>query len=216
MHQKRNEDRRIQKTLGALRAALGALIREKDYDVITVAEILERANVGRSTFYMHFRDKDELLVSSMHDLLGSVSLQGAASVSGRQDRLLGFSLPVFEHIHRHRSQGAPGIGPRGRSIVHERLRQVIAGLVSDQLEAGSRRRGEGGRVPRRLLAQYVASTFILVLDWWVESGSTLRPDQADEVFRALVIPALTGGVAAGVGRAGFTCPREPVRRRLGR
>ena len=51
---------------------LGSLIREKPYDEIVVQEILDRANVGRSTFYMHFGDKDDLFVSAIHDMLGPV------------------------------------------------------------------------------------------------------------------------------------------------
>lgn len=66
------EDRRIQKTLKLLREALVSLIAEKPYDSIVVKEILDRANVGRSTFYTHFRDKDELLSSGIHDMLGPV------------------------------------------------------------------------------------------------------------------------------------------------
>ena len=72
MHERKGKDRRIQKTMHLLHEALGSLIREKPYDEIVVQEILDRANVGRSTFYMHFRDKDELLVSGIHDMLGSV------------------------------------------------------------------------------------------------------------------------------------------------
>ena len=66
------KDRRIQKTRDLLHRSLAALIHEKPYDSISVKEILDRANVGRSTFYTHFSDKDELLVSSIHDLLRSI------------------------------------------------------------------------------------------------------------------------------------------------
>jgi AcrR family transcriptional regulator len=72
MHEKRSKDRRIQKMTNLLHEALGTLIREKPYDEISVQEILDRANVGRSTFHMHFRDKDDLLVSSIREMLGSV------------------------------------------------------------------------------------------------------------------------------------------------
>src|SRR5688572_14576870 len=67
--EKRKKDRRIQKTETLLRGALGALIREKPYEEIVVKEILNRANVGRSTFYTHFADKDGLLLSCIHDML---------------------------------------------------------------------------------------------------------------------------------------------------
>src|SRR5262249_3903679 len=69
LQEKRVKDRRTQRTKNLLHEALGSLIREKPYEAIVVQEILDRANVGRSTFYMHFRDKDELLVSGIHDML---------------------------------------------------------------------------------------------------------------------------------------------------
>jgi len=68
---KPTSDRRIQRTERLLHAALGALMHEKPYDAIAVKEILGRADVGRSTFYSHFRDKDELLVSGIRALLES-------------------------------------------------------------------------------------------------------------------------------------------------
>ena len=63
------KDRRIEKTQSLLREALVSLIHEKPYDAIAITEILERANVGRSTFYAHFHDKDDLLTSGIHHML---------------------------------------------------------------------------------------------------------------------------------------------------
>src|SRR5215813_9896903 len=95
---KRTKDRRIQKTQNLLHEALASLLREKPYDAIVVKEILDRANVGRSTFYMHFRDKDDLLVSGIHDMLGSVDSTGLPTSGKRYERIIRFSLPIFEHI----------------------------------------------------------------------------------------------------------------------
>src|SRR5215217_9115898 len=63
-------DRRVQRTKSSLHNALIGLAREKPYPSIAVKEILDRANVGRSTFYMHFRDKDDLLESGIREILG--------------------------------------------------------------------------------------------------------------------------------------------------
>ncbi len=98
-------DRRVEKTHKALRDALDSLIREKSYDSIAVKEILDRANVGRSTFYTHYRDKDELLVSGIHRMLNPVRTKELSSTAGRRERILSFSLPIFEHLDRHRRAG---------------------------------------------------------------------------------------------------------------
>src|SRR5215510_3310677 len=100
--QKRVKDRRVQKTQALLHEALGSLIREKPYDQIVLKEILDRANVGRSTFYTHFRDKDELLASGINEMLRAVHSADLAASGKRNERIIRFSLPVFEHIHRHR------------------------------------------------------------------------------------------------------------------
>lgn len=124
-HETPTTDCRIQKTVALLHEALGALIREKPYDEITVHEILDRANVGRSTFYMHFRDKDDLLVSSIRDLLGSIKPPPQTPSSGKSyDRIIRFNLPIFEHIYQHRQHGPAMMGARGRIVVHDHLKKL--------------------------------------------------------------------------------------------
>jgi len=179
--ERRTKDRRIQKTQALLRGALGALIREKPYEDIVVKEILNRANVGRSTFYTHFADKDELLLSCIHDMLRPAQPSGP----------LWFSLPIFEHIESHRRTGQATMGPEGRQAVHEHLQHAIVDLIETEVRAACSR---GSRTARHsspdLLVRWIASTFVLVLNWWVESESPLPAREADGLFRALIEPSL--------------------------
>jgi AcrR family transcriptional regulator len=184
-------DRRVARTHQLLRDALHSLIREKDYDSIVVKEILDRANVGRSAFYTHFRDKDELLASGIHDILGSVPSTHPKTGDGRNERILWFSLPIFEHLDRHRRTGELKLGPRGRAILHGHLQKVLAELITEDVGKSLQgRRKTAGRIPPEILVQYVASTFILVLNWWVESRSPLPPKEVNDLFRALIVPTL--------------------------
>jgi len=188
---KRVKDRRIQKTQALLREALVSLIHEKPYDAIAVTEILERANVGRSTFYTHFRDKDELLTSGIHDMLGSVQSAALPSSAKRPERIIWFSLPIFEYHRQHRRTGEAKMGARGQAIIHEHLRRVLAELIADDVRKEYRgRRKAAGQISPDLLVQYVASTFILVLNWWVESRSPLPPNEVNDLFRELILPTL--------------------------
>jgi AcrR family transcriptional regulator len=185
------QDRRIEKTKALLHEALALLIREKPYDSIVVQEILDRANVGRSTFYMHFRDKDELLISSIHDLLRSAGTAELPPSRKRYETIIRFSRPVFEHIHQHRHTGTANMGPRGRALIHEHLQKVVSELIADYVKKEFQTvRKQDRRIPADLLVQYVASTFILVLNWWVESKRPLPPDEIDDLFRSLVMPTL--------------------------
>jgi AcrR family transcriptional regulator len=190
--EKRVKDRRIQKTQALLHEALGSLIREKPYDEIVVKEILDRANVGRSTFYMHYRDKDELLASGIHEMRRAVHAAEVALSEKKDERIIRFSRAVFEHIHWHRHVGTAGMGTRGRAIIHEHLRKVLAEQIANDLsKVFHSRRRTLGQVPLDLLVQYVASTFVLVLNWWVDSNSQLRPKEVNDVFRALTLPILS-------------------------
>jgi AcrR family transcriptional regulator len=189
--EKRVNDRRIQKTQKLLHEALFSLIHEKTYDSIAVKEILDRANVGRSTFYTHFSDKDELLVSGMHNMLRSVQPAVPPSSAKPYEKSIWFSLPMFEHIQQQRRNGGARIGTRGRTIIHEHLQRLLAELIAEELrKAFQGRRKTAGRIPPDLFVQYVASTFILVLNWWMESRSPLPPKDVDDFFRALILPTL--------------------------
>ena len=188
MAREQPKDRRVQKTERLLRDALGALIHEKSYDSIAVREILERANVGRSAFYAHFPDKDALLVAGIRQTLSEVPSGQLPPSAQTFAPFVGFSHGVFEHIASVRHIGTAMKSRKGRAIVHHHLRRV---LVEKVAEAFRGRVLQGGnRVPPDLLAEYVVGTFLLVLNWWVESGSALSAREADEVFLSLVLPTL--------------------------
>lgn len=201
---KRAEDRRIQKTQRLLREALFSLIGEKDYDSIVVKEILDRADVGRSTFYTHFADKDELLVSGIHDLIRSVQATELPLTAKPYEQMIRFSLPLFERIDQHRFSlpvleridrhghaGETRIGTRGRAIIHEHLQKVLSELIAADVRKSFRsRRKAASTIPQEIIVRYVTSTFILVLNWWLENRSPLRPTTVNDLFRALVMPTL--------------------------
>ena len=85
------------------------------------------------------------------------------------------------------------MGPKGRAVLHAHLQKVLARRIAEEVKKDLVSRKAVGPIPRDLLVQYVASTFILVLDWWVESGSKLSPEEVNDTFRALVLPALAAG-----------------------
>lgn len=195
LQRKRAQDRRVQKTQSLLHEALIFLIHEKSYDSIVVKEILDRANVGRSTFYTHFHDKRELLISSIHDLLRSVHATPFPISGKRYERMIRFSLPLFEHVDQHRQLDAAKMGTGNRSILHEHLEQVLSEWMADAVRKDFQGRIKAtGQIPPDLLVQYVASTFILVLNWWVESTSPLPAKEVNDLFRSLILPTLAAAL----------------------
>jgi AcrR family transcriptional regulator len=195
MHEKRTKDRRTQKTEALLREALAELIHEKPYDDIVIKEIVDRANVGRSTFYTHFRDKDELLLSGIQDIVRSARPSGGGRVPAKPwEGILWFSAPILEHVEEHRRTGQAAMGPRGRRAMHERFQHAITELIQDEVRMALRRSRLAGHASQELVVRWIASTFVLLLNWWVESDSPLSAREADSLFRGLIEPALAEAV----------------------
>jgi AcrR family transcriptional regulator len=181
-------DRRVQKTRALLHDALASLVHEKPYDDIVVKEILGRANVGRSTFYTHYRDKDELLTRGIREMLHVDAPSSAARSRSASDELLQFSLPFLEHIERSRRDGELPFEQVKGTTVHEHLRRVLEAVLVDGLRQSN---GASGIAPSDLLARHAAATFVLTLEWWLEHP-TLSAREVDACFRALVVPILDG------------------------
>lgn len=183
-------DRRVQKTRSVLHGALASLVHEKPYEDIVVKEILARADVARSTFYAHYRDKDELLERGIRELL----IAGATRLPDRRTdatgRVLRFSMPFLEHVEGFRVAGLLPLGPEQGAGLHQQLGRVLERLLADELRAERRRRAS---VPcalaPELLARHVASTFVVTLAWWLEHPALPARD-VDAHFRALVEPTL--------------------------
>ena len=196
LRSRKSTDRRVQKTQESLSAALASLIAEKSYDSIAIKEILDRANVGRSTFYTHFSDKDDLLVSNIYGMVETVRSAKLRRSPTWHERVLWFSLPIFEYHYGHRHDGQLSMGDRGRAILHDRLRQVLAEMLADTVRAEfAGRRKASKSMPADLIVQYVASTFVLVLDWWIDAKKPLPPKEIDELFLAMVLPTLSSARA---------------------
>lgn len=206
---KADEDRRVRRTKGRLRDALAALVHEKPFDAIAVKEILARADVGRSAFYAHFRDKDALLASAVGETLRAMQRVGTraghpagAPVADPVDAVLGFSGPLFAHVGRALAAEDPdhgGVRPATTrharyAAVHACLRRHLEETVANALRRTAGGRASAPTVPVDLLAAHVADTFVRVLAWWVETGTPASSREADRHFRALVTPAVADAV----------------------
>lgn len=187
-------DRRVQRTRKLLHRALMSLIVEKKYEDITVQEILDRADVGRSTFYLHFQDKDELLFSGfqyLESFLESAQATSTTPLGKSYERIIGFSLPMFQHAQECRRVNRALLGSNAEAVVRRRIHSVLAGIVSREvkLELQSRKRSNGP-VSSELLSYFLVSTFVSVLTWWLNSKSSVSPKEIDVAYRYLVLPCL--------------------------
>jgi AcrR family transcriptional regulator len=180
-------DRRVPRTRAMLQQALMSLIPKKDYDAITIQDICDAANVGRSTFYEHFTSKDDLKRSGFEHLrkeLADRQRSVLATPGDIRDRSLGFSLAMFEHARDYRGLHRALVRGRGGAIALCSIRQILSDLVRDEL-AATGGNSSSDAVPRELVVQHVVGAFMAVLTWWLDGGAKLPPQQIDAMFRRL-------------------------------
>ncbi len=182
----RATDRRVQRTRQLLQDALISMMIEKGYETTTVQDIIDRANVGRATFYAHFADKETLLNSRLEDLrsfLGERQRQAPGS--------LGFSLAMLEHARSHLPLWTAIVGRDSGALVLQRIQVMIAALVDVDLRSLA---FKGPPAQRELAGQYIAGAFMAVLTWWLDQGAKLPPEEVDAILRRLVMQGLAGEV----------------------
>lgn len=177
-------DRRVARTRETLHRALMSLILRKDFDAITVQDILDEANVGRSTFYAHYSGKDDLLRGGFERLRARLDeVRAEASPGARGGRRFGFSLAFFEHAREYSEIFRALVHGRGGRAALAEIRSVLGAMV----RADRPPERSGPEVPRDLYERYIVDTFISVLTWWLEQRPALEPADVDSMFRRLTL-----------------------------
>ena len=176
----RKKDRRVVRTRDTLGDALVALMHEKNFEEITVQEVLERAGVGRSTFYVHYRDKDDLFLSDVEDFFEKCST--ALTRNGADAKRL---LPVkefFTHVREAREFYAALVRSGKVNDVHALGRGYLARSIDERLKLAGL---EIEPVQRSAQANVLAGSFFSLLDWWVDRGMKAAPTEMDELFHRM-------------------------------
>ena len=176
-----NVDRRVRRTRDAIHRAFIGLMQEKGYDAVTVTDIIDRADIGRSTFYAHYTDKRDVLYASLDDLAAFLRRH-------RGDELFGFSRALFEHVHEQRALLRALLGRQGGSVVQARIALLIGDLVREQLH------DRPTDVPRELIVDCVVGAYTSLLARWVDDNDPHTPAQMDAAFRRLLAPGVMGAL----------------------
>ena len=194
-------DRRVSRTRNALQQALCGLILKKGYDAISIGDICTAADVGRSTFYAHFKNKDALKRSGLEPLHKFLHTQQNESLRSRkcESRPFAFSLAMFEHARDHSRHYRALVGGRGGTVSLAKIREILSDLVRGELATNADRR-QLQSMSREFMVQYVVGSFMSVLTWWLVGGAKQSPREMDAMFRALAID----GVGRAIRRQGTT------------
>jgi AcrR family transcriptional regulator len=195
--EEKKTDRRISRTRRQLRDSLLGLIPEKGYEGVTIEDITERADLGRTTFYLHYKDKDELLIEIINVLVDDLVRQvnEVPILSWKLVESLGENgkvpvtpiLLIFQHAARHaavyhliqRGVGSIDVMSRLREVV---THQVI-GFIEDKEAHEGLKLNMG--VPREYFANYFSGALLGIITWWLDSDLPYSTEEVTVMFQRM-------------------------------
>jgi len=175
-------DRRVRRTRQALQDALLALMAHKSYPTITIQDIIDRADVGRSTFYTHYTDRDDLL-QDCFDELRAIIKRPPTNEPGNQNQLLRFSLPLFRHVNEKRDLTRALLNSRDTPVFGQ-IEQLIGDIVRRELSALLSAISHSP-IPREAVIHYIVGAYLALLSWWLENDASHTPENIDQIFQTL-------------------------------
>lgn len=209
----RNMDRRTWRTRRQLKNALLSLILEKNFDEITIEDITSRAALGRTTFYLHYHDKDELMVEAINSITQEITERlpeqnwVIANMDGRthshedREKLLAditrnFAAIAFRFAYEYHSFyrivlcGDDSVNRYGR--YQNLLQQSVVTLMTDRIFLG----GYSLKMPIEIFTNYLSGAVLSLVTWWLKNDCTpYSPEEMAEMFMRLY----TQGAASFMG-----------------
>ena len=175
-------DRRIRRTRDALGDALIALMQQRPFETITVQHVLDRAGIGRSTFYSHYRGKDDLLLSDMEEFL-----EGMSTLLSRRREASNRVAPVrelFAHVAemRHLYAALTAADKLGDflEMAQEYLARAINLRLTDLASPGL------AAAQRLAISHALAGALLALMSWWLDHGAAASPEDMDALFHQIV------------------------------
>ena len=184
-------DRRVRRTRKALQDALLSLILEKGYDSLTVEEIAERADVGRTTFYLHYQDKDDLLLELTGDFAETMRGEFLARLDENEVCVRDLVALLFELAHANVEVYYAIMSGRCGAQVLEQFQGILTALLQRTLEAQAERRGVELPLPAEFMAHYLFGALRESVIWWLDRRRPYTPEEMVTMFHRLTLPALS-------------------------
>ena len=181
----RASDRRVQRTRRQLREALITLILERGWDAVSVRDVCEKADVGRSTFYVHFADKENLLLSGFDDLHAAMDdIRTHAGVP------FGFIEPLVRHVAEHKRLLQAVLGRQSGQQMQWRFRDVVRSLIEVELQSL-----KTPRPARASAARFITGGFVELLMTWVDDPRGISAAKLAAELQQHALAVATGSMA---------------------
>lgn len=185
-------DARTRRTHRALSEALVSLMVARDFADITVQDVLDRAGIGRSTFYAHFRNKEDLLLSDTERFVRLLDAHFASTAASTR------RVAPLGELAAHVGEYAAFAASLQRSGQGEEVWEIIVGEFALII---ARRLGElgvkaaPGELPLEVSSRVYAAAAITLLQWWMDRDRPVSAQELDARFHTMVWRGVTGGGA---------------------
>jgi AcrR family transcriptional regulator len=193
-------DRRKVRTRRQLREALLSLILEKGYDSVTIEEITDRADVGRTTFYLHYRDKEELLLECINGAIDelveeitSIPLSAWRLAPSEDSEILSPDNPIlliFIYVAENADLYRIIMRGTGSGQTQNRVREIIANAVSEFLQERAKQKAiiMNPTVPLDVFSNYFAGSLMSLISWWLDMDMPYNPEEMTRMFQKMFFP----------------------------
>ena len=184
-------DRRGPRTRRLLRDALIALILEKGYDAVTVQDITDRANLGRATFYLHFKNgKDQLLMTSLREMFDDLKSRISPPSPDIPLGDTAMRMIPFQHAFEYRDlYRVTLLSQQGTAAIVNGIREYLAGSMRERIDVAVG--DHQPLVPLEVLANYLAGAMISLISWWLKQDTNYTAEQMADMFRQLSMPTIS-------------------------
>ena len=165
--------------------ALLELLTAKNYDEISINDIVERANVGRSTFYAHYQDKDDLLRDGFERAL-DILIQHVSFGEADQDLQLD-TTPLFRHAKGHYELYKTLVWGSGFEVLTRDGHATLSAKFQERFTLYLSGKPEPP-IPMAVLCYLMSGTLLILLKWWLDNKMPYTPEFMDEIFQRLIMP----------------------------
>lgn len=194
-------DRRVSRTRRHLQEAMLALILEKGYDSVTVEEITARADLGRTTFYLHYHDKEDLLMQSARNLVDGLVTKLAQYPMDRLklhsdptsgDMLLPIVALAFQHVEQNADLYRVVLRGEGTYSAVRRVRQILNQAIADLIQqiAARNKLEFNPQVPMNVFINSLAGAWIGMITWWLDEDLPYPPEQMAIMYQRMFMRSI--------------------------
>ena len=182
----RHERRRLQTRRLLIQTAL-QLVLDKGYDAITIQDITDRADLGRGTFYIHFKDKEEVVWTAFQELFQELEQEAHSKLDRRLPQVEYYGLlNIFQHAEKNRDLYRVMFGGQGSAMLTGRAQDYLANVFLYDIRQASQPLEIDFNLPEEVEAQLLTGAITRLLYWWLEVADNYTPEQmATMTYEAL-------------------------------